>query len=309
MNRNPFDHIADLVRREDQTAGALPAVLPDPPSRGANAVQVLRTYPHRRPGYPFAPAGERSIAHAYEKVIARAHTLVYLEDQYFWNAEVVGCFATALRANPGLHVIAVIPRHPDEEGRVSRPMNLVGRQEALDLVVAAGGDRVAVYAVENHAGTPVYVHAKVCVVDDLWASIGSDNVNRRSWTHDSELSCAVIDEALDQREPKVLDRFGDGARVFARDLRLQLAREHLDRAPGDDADLVDPASAFTAFAASARRLQQWSQDRRGPRPPGRLRPYWEQRLSRGTVAWAMPLYRAVCDPDGRPFALRRSHRF
>jgi phosphatidylserine/phosphatidylglycerophosphate/cardiolipin synthase-like enzyme len=309
LNRSVFDHVVDLVRRADQTPGALPAPLPDPPPPGTKAVQVLRTYPNRRPGYPFARAGERSIAHAYAKVIARADRLIYLEDQYFWNVEVVDCFVTALRANPGLHLIAVIPRHPDQEGRLSKPMNLVGRQAALDVVTAAGGDRVAVYAVENHAGTPVYVHAKVCVVDDVWASIGSDNVNRRSWTHDSELSCAVIDEALDPREPRVVDRFGDGARVFARELRLQLAREHLDRGPDEDADLVDPAAAFAAFADSAERLQQWSRDERGPRPPGRLRPYREPRLSRGTVAWATPLYRAVCDPDGRPLALRRSHRF
>ena len=49
--------------------------------------------------------------------------------------------------------------------------------------------RVAAYGMENHAGTPVYVHAKVCVIDDTWASTGSDNFNRRSWTHDSELTC------------------------------------------------------------------------------------------------------------------------
>ena len=62
------------------------------------------------------------------------------------------------------------------------------------------------YGVENHAGTPVYVHAKVCVVDDVWAAVGSDNVNRRSWTHDSELSCAVLDEERDLRAPRVVDR-------------------------------------------------------------------------------------------------------
>jgi hypothetical protein len=33
-------------------------------------VQLLRTYPRRRRGYPFAPDGERSVAHAYDKVIA-----------------------------------------------------------------------------------------------------------------------------------------------------------------------------------------------------------------------------------------------
>ena len=62
---------------------------------------------------------------------------------------------------------------------------------------AAGHDRFAIYDVENTAGTPVYVHAKVVVIDDVWAMIGSDNLNRRSWTHDSELSCAVLDAEHD----------------------------------------------------------------------------------------------------------------
>src|SRR5207302_396991 len=56
-----------------------------------------------------------------------------------------------------------------------------------------GGDRVAVFGLENRAGTPVYVHAKVCIVDDTWLAVGSDNINLRSWTHDSELGCAVLD--------------------------------------------------------------------------------------------------------------------
>ena len=154
------------------------------------------------------------------------------------------------------------------------------------------------------------MHAKVCVVDDVWASVGSDNVNRRSWTHDSELSCAVIDDELDPREPRIIDRFGDGARRFARNLRLELAREHLDRAPGDDADLIDPVSAFRAFAASASDLQRWhDRGRTGPRPAGRLRPYAAPTLSRRTLAWATPLYRTVYDPDGRPLRLRRNDRF
>jgi phosphatidylserine/phosphatidylglycerophosphate/cardiolipin synthase-like enzyme len=167
-----------------------------------------------------------------------------------------------------------------------------------------------VYGIENHAGTPVYVHAKVCVVDDVWASVGSDNVNRRSWTHDSELSCAVLDETLDGREPRSIDRFGDGARRFARELRLELAREHLDRAAGDDADLIDPISAFDAFARAAERLQHWHDGRHlDERPAGRLRPYRQEPLSRRTRLWAAPLYRVVYDPDGRPRQMRRRHEF
>ena len=142
------------------------------------------------------------------------------------------CFAAALRADPELRLIAVLPHHPDQDGRLSEPPNLVGRQQALDALSAAGPGRVAVYGIENREGTPVYVHAKVCIVDDLWASVGSDNINRRSWTHDSELSSAVIDDTRDDRAPQVVDRFGHGARRFARDLRLELAREHLDRDAG-----------------------------------------------------------------------------
>ena len=310
LTRNPVNWLSELIRRDDRSADPLPPALPDPAPCGTKRVQLLRTYPKRRKGYPFAPDGERSVAHAYDKVIERAHSLIYVEDQYFWATEVVACFARALRADPNLHLIAVVPHHPDQDGRLSMPPNLVGRVQALDEIRAAGGDRVAMYGVENHAGTPVYVHAKVCVVDDVWASVGSDNVNLRSWTHDSELSCAVLDDELDERAPRVLDRFGDGARVFARDLRLQLAREHLDREPGDDGDLLDPVRTFAAFAESAARLQAWhTAGRHGPRPAGRLRPYARPALSARTLRWATPLYRLIYDPDGRPLDLKRAGRF
>jgi phosphatidylserine/phosphatidylglycerophosphate/cardiolipin synthase-like enzyme len=310
LTRNPIDLLSDLLRHDDHVRGVLPAPLPDPAPVGTHSVQVLRTYPHRRSGYPFAPNGERSIARAYEKVVARAHTLIYVEDQYFWNTEVTACFADALRNNPDLRLIAVIPHYPDQDGRVSGPMNLVGRQQALQQLHDAGGDRVAIYGIENATGTPIYVHAKVCIIDDLWASIGSDNVNRRSWTHDSELSCAVIDDTTDTREPQFLDKFGHGARRFARDLRLELAREHLGRDAGDTADVIDPITAFTAFAAAARDLHRWTTNgRTGPRPAGQLRPYDAPALPRSTLLWAAPLYRAIADPDGRPLPLRAKHRF
>jgi hypothetical protein len=140
--------------------------------------------------------------------------------------------------------------------------------------------------------------------------VGSDNINRRSWTHDSELSCAVIDDDVDDREPRVIDAYGHGARRFARDLRIQLSREHLDRATDDDTDLVDPGAVFDAFARSAHALQRWHDNGQiGARPPGRVRPYRTPRLSRLTLAWATPLYRTIYDPDGRPRSLRHGHRF
>ena len=172
----------------------------------------------------------------------------------------------------------------------------------------AGGERFAVYGVENAAGTPVYVHAKVCVIDDIWATIGSDNFNRRSWTHDSELSAAVLDDTRDPREPQDPAGLGDGARTYARDLRLQLMREHLDQQ--DDEGLVDPREAFEALQQSARRLQAWYDGGSvGVRPPGRLRPLVDPPLSATTKRWATVAYHRLYDPDGRPRSLRRRGQF
>ncbi|MFF5053131.1 phospholipase D family protein [Micromonospora sp. NPDC000663] len=306
-SENPMAYLRDRLRGADLTPDPLPEQPADPPACGPHHIQVLRTYPAVRPRYSFAPDGERTVARGYTKAVHRARRLIYLEDQYLWSTEVADLFARALRDNPELHLVAVVPRHPDVDGRLALPPNMVGREQALSLCERAAPDRVHVFDVENHAGDPVYVHAKVCVIDDVWASVGSDNFNRRSWTHDSELSCAVLDDTRDEREPTDPAGRGDGARVFARDLRLRLWREHLDRDPDgrDDADLLDPADAVAAITAAADALQQWYDDGQvGERPPGRLRPHRPERLPWYTRAWALPAYRLVYDPDGRPLRAR-----
>src|SRR5207245_10234565 len=93
---NPVSRIHDLVDRQDDTANQLPDQQPDPERCGRHAVQLLRTYPFRRPAYSFAPKGERSIARGYLKVLTRARSLIYLEDQYLWATEVVDALANAL---------------------------------------------------------------------------------------------------------------------------------------------------------------------------------------------------------------------
>ncbi|SEG90943.1 Phosphatidylserine/phosphatidylglycerophosphate/cardiolipin synthase [Nonomuraea solani] len=300
--RDPLRRVRDHFGHLDD-APPLPKPGPPPPRAGHHHVQLLRTYPARRRGYPFAPGGERSIARAYCKVLARARSLIYLEDQYLWSTEVIEPFAEALEREPGLRMVVVVPRHPDQDGWLASPASLIGRAGALRRLSQAGGDRVAIYDLENEQGVPVYVHAKVCVVDDVWATVGSDNVNLRSWTYDSELSCAVLDEHEDPRQPA-------GALRFARDLRLTLMAEHLDRPAERVDDLSDPAVAFDAFARTAATLETWhNSGRTGPRPPGRLRPHPAPHLSHLQKLMAMPLYRIAVDPDGRPRNMRRSRAF
>jgi phosphatidylserine/phosphatidylglycerophosphate/cardiolipin synthase-like enzyme len=139
----------------------------------------------------------------------------------------------------------------------------------------------------------VYVHAKVCVVDDAWMCVGSDNANRRSWTHDSELSAAVRDQGSD----------------LPRRLRLGLAAEHLD-CSADDVRLTDAEQWAEAYRQSAATLDAWyAQGRVGPRPRGHLRAYGQPTQPLRTRIWATPLYRLVYDPDGRSPVERVRHRY
>ena len=94
-----------------------------------------------------------------------------------------------------------------------RPPHRLAQLELVDRLDAFGRDRFAIFDLENEEGTPIYVHAKTVVVDDTWAAVGSDNLNRRSWTHDSELSCAILDGDRDLRELADPAGLGDGARA------------------------------------------------------------------------------------------------
>jgi phosphatidylserine/phosphatidylglycerophosphate/cardiolipin synthase-like enzyme len=307
LSRDPLGMMHDLLRHTHRKASILPPMPADPLPCGTHAIQVLRTYARRRGGYPFAPQGERSVARGFRKAIRRARRLIYLEDQFLWSTEVALTFAAALVASPSLRLIAVVPRFFDQAGALTLRPNQVGREQAVQVLLDAAGDRVAIYDIENVAGVPVYVHAKVSVIDDVWASVGSDNFNRRSWSHDSEIACAVVDASLDDRDPIDPAGLGDGARKFARDLRLQLWLEHLGRDGDDYQDLLDPDEAFAKFREAALALDRWHLGGRiGERPPGRVRPHPRTQLSRATRLWAEPLYRRVYDPDGRPRKLRRA---
>jgi phosphatidylserine/phosphatidylglycerophosphate/cardiolipin synthase-like enzyme len=243
------------------------------------------------------------------KAFDRARRIIYLEDQYLWSFHAARCITDALRRAPDLHVVIVIPRFPDPDGTVAGDASRIGREHVLDSLHAAGDGRVAVYDLENEAGTPIYVHSKVCVIDDLWLAVGSDNLNRRSWTHDSEISCALVDGRRDERTPVDPGGRGEGARKLARDVRVSLAAEHLGRAGDGGDDLVDPDAWFAALRDAAHALDEWhAGGRHGPRPPGHLRVHPVERV-RGVRRFGHGLaHRALLDPDGRPRELRRADR-
>jgi len=306
--RTPWRAMISKLAKQPERRDKIPPLPPDPSAAGTAAIQVLRTYPAKRPPYPFAPDGERSIVRAYERAFARARRLIYVEDQYMWSKEIASLFAATLRREPELRVIVVVPRFPDRNGIVSGPPHRLAQQELIERLRAEAEGRFAIYDLENEVGTPIYVHAKTVVIDDVWAAVGSDNLNRRSWTHDSELSIGVLDTQRDPRDPTDPAGLGDGARVFARDLRLQLMREHTGT--GSDEGLLDPSDVFESVRRAADALDAWHREgERGPRPPGQLRNHHLAAVRWWESWWAGPLYRALVDPDGRPKKLKRTRAY
>ena len=117
----------------------------------------------------------------------RARSLVYLEDQYLWSIDgrartrrrrfAVTRSCASSRSCPAIRTATAARRGAATASDANTSPTSFAKR---------AGDRVAIYDLENAEGTPIYVHAKVCVIDDVLLMVGSDNLNRRSWTHDSE---------------------------------------------------------------------------------------------------------------------------
>ncbi|KAL4914124.1 hypothetical protein BDW62DRAFT_204950 [Aspergillus aurantiobrunneus] len=88
---------------------------------------------------------------------------------------------------------------------------------------------------ENFVQEELYVHGKVCIVDDRVAICGSANINDRSQLgyHDSELAIVVEDQ--DFLDSKMDGKPYKAARLAAT-LRRQLWREHLGLLPAQNYD-------------------------------------------------------------------------
>ena len=305
----PYRMLLQRLARMPRHPEPLPAIAPPPPPAGPHSVQLLRTYGVRRPPFPFAPVGERSIARAYTKAFAHARSLIYVEDQYLWSKEVAAGIAEALDRNPDLKVIAVVPRYPDADGPLAGPAARIGQLHAISMLRRVAPNRVGVFDLENRAGTPIYVHAKICIIDDTWFTCGSDNFNRRSWTNDSELTCAVLDTTVDNREAPGTDNSRDTFRPLAHKLRLQLWAEHLGLEQNDP-QLVDPAAGLKLWNTTADALDRWHEaGRRSTRPAGHARHHTPEPVSARQRLWADPMSRLLMDPDGRPRRLRGTTQF
>ena len=183
----------DLVMRHEWDYRLLvPDHTPPPPVASSSLVQVARTIPAHT--YSFAPEdGIQGIAQLYANALGNAQHFVYLENQYFWTHAYYGVdlpflgtdspdmernlteLAAALQR--GATVALVLPDHPNV-GRAFTDAGLTRLREEAPEAAAQGRIQAFCLAASTEVDgaedyRPIYVHAKVTIVDDLWSTLGS----------------------------------------------------------------------------------------------------------------------------------------
>lgn len=196
---------------------------PVPEPAGEHTVQVIRTVAEDM--YKALPHGDFSILESYTRAFRSAQRLIYIENQFLWAPELVEILAQKLRdpPRPDFRLVLVLPARPNN-GKDST-------NGQLGVLAAAddGGQRLlaaTLRSLSEGRADPLYVHAKVAIVDDRWLTVGSANLNAHSLMNDTEMNVATNDPGL------------------ARDTRVRLWAEHLGLdestvAASDPCELVD----------------------------------------------------------------------
>ena len=213
--------------------------LPSPVAQGSvgtTELQVVRTIPDGM--YRALPRGEFRILEAYVAALRSASRFIYLENQFLWSPEILAILRMKLRhpPNDSFRLVILLPAKANNGADDTR-----GQLGTL-IRADGGGHRLlacTLVAPGGQAGRPVYVHAKIGIVDDHWLTVGSANLNEHSLFNDTEVNVVIRDVAV------------------VREARERLWAEHLDvpraAVAGDPIQVVDTLWKPTAQEQADRR--------------------------------------------------------
>ena len=176
----------------------------------------------------------REIEGLYLDMIEAAEKYIYAESQYFASSIIAKAISNRLSEPEGPEVVIVNPASSDgwleAEAMDTTRARLIGA-----LLKAQGSSKFRIYHPVNEAGSAIYVHAKILIIDDRIIKIGSSNMNNRSMGFDTE--CDIALDAVDNAKAR-------SAIVHIRD---SLLAEHL----GTDAKHISALLAETGSLIEA----------------------------------------------------------
>ncbi len=220
--------------------------------------------------------GDTEAAHEIEQLyldmIARARRFIYAEGQYFASGLIAEAIARRLAEEDGPEIVLVTPQ--EAHGWLEQVAMDTARSRLFEAVKQYDhGNRFRIYMPFTAAGKPIYVHAKIMIVDDEMFRQGSSNLNNRSMRLDTE--CDVV---LDATLPG-----HDHIRGQITALRDDLLAEHLG---------VEPETVGSTFEQMGSLIETVEQLRGGGRS---LHVYEPPPL---TQAGAFLAEKELLDPDG-----------
>lgn len=151
-------------------------------------------------------------------MINAAKRTVYAESQYFASRAIAQAIARRLGEPDGPEIILINPTTSDNWlGQIAMDTARARLAESLRRHDTYG--RFRIYHPITAKGQPIYVHAKLMIVDDQHLRVGSSNINNRSMRFDQE-----CDVALEAGSSDALS-----ARITS--FRNDLLAEHLGTTP------------------------------------------------------------------------------
>ena len=183
-------------------------------------VAISRTIPEYKGGKAI-----HEIEALYLAAIEATERVLYIESQYFASRKIAEAMAERLAEADGPEIVIVNPESADgwleEEVMGSSRARLLRMIERADV-----RGRFRLYTPVTEGREPIYVHAKVLVMDDRLLRVGSSNLNNRSMGFDTECDLSIEAGGGDT-----------GLRAKILRLRDDLLSEHL----GVDIDAVQRA--------------------------------------------------------------------
>jgi phosphatidylserine/phosphatidylglycerophosphate/cardiolipin synthase-like enzyme len=225
---------------------ALVAIATPPPQPPASSMsmQMVRTV-NGDGVFGAIPKGETGILEAYLRAIRNAEDFVYLENQYLTSPEIGDALLLALKQKPQLNIILLINNKLDLPFYNRWQLGVI--RNLLKGLTSLERTRLGIFTAWSHeAATPKsriirnYVHSKVAIVDDKWATVGSGNLDGASLNTaqhflllDTILMGLVPNHRVNARRASELNTVifngvdGQPATDAPRTLRSRLWSEHL----------------------------------------------------------------------------------
>jgi len=249
--------LGDLGRRRWQQAGgeALPPCRPQvetpwPDGLDAEFVDVEIGIARTRAHY-HAIDEVREIEALFLEQIGRARKFIYAESQYFASRRIAEAIALKLRDPNPPEIVLINPLTAD--GWLEQTAMDGARVRLLHAIAEDDhAGRFRIYIPRTSGGTPIYVHAKLMIVDDEILRIGSANMNNRSMGLDSE-----ADVFIDAARPG-----NEHARAVITKVRHALLAEHsgaeLEAVPGLLAQHGSMSAMIDALSKTHKHLEPFA---------------------------------------------------